>query len=285
MQGKTVLITGADGAIGRETTRGIARTGATVVMACIDRAQAEPVCSALQRETGNTRISVMQIDLAHLASIRDCAARFSREHQHLHVLVNNAGIYAHTRQETRDGFERTMGTNYLGPFLLTNLLVPLLRQTPGARIVNVASNAFSQGRIDIHDLHFRKKYQGFKAYAASKLAVVLFTRELAGRLQPAGVTVNALHPGHVATAIWNIWPGKWYQAVLDMIIRRLMSTPAQGAQTSIYLATADEVQGLTGMYFDNKKPRDISSKCTDAQLQKALWQLSEALTGVQWPPA
>lgn len=141
MEGKVVLITGADGAIGRETTRALARMGATIVMACLDLNEARPVAENIKLETGNKKIDLMQINLGSLNSIRTFAREFSQKHQKLHVLINNAGIYCTKREETEDGFEKTLGVNFLGPFLLTNLLLPILKRTPEARIINVSSNA------------------------------------------------------------------------------------------------------------------------------------------------
>ena len=281
MQNKVCLITGADGGIGRETTRGLAQKGATIVMACIDLDDAKPVYEEIKRESGNQNIEMMQVDLANLSSVRTFAREFSRRYQQLHVLINNAGTYHHTRQETAEGFEKTIGINYLGPFLLTNLLVPVIQQTPASRIINVSSNAHFQGRVDVNDLHFQKKsYQGFKAYSASKAAIVLFTQELAERLKGSDVTVNALHPGHVATNIWNIWPGTWRQKMIFKVFNRIMTSTEDAAQNSIYLASADEIQGVTGKYFDGKKVREPSPHCKDVQLQKSLWELSEKLTGL-----
>ena len=280
MKGKTVLITGADGGIGREITRALAKQGAALVMACIDADDARPVREEIVRESGNSAIEVMQIDLASLASVRKFAGGFSDRYLQLHVMINNAGVFCAKRQETADGFEKTIGINYLGPFLLTRLLLPVLRNTPEARIVNVSSNAFAQGRLDLNNLHLTKGYQGFKAYANSKLAIVLFTLELAERLKGSGITVNAVHPGHVATNIWNMWPGKWYQALLFKIIRLFARTPEEAAQNSIFLATADEVQGVTGTYFDDRKPKALSPVCRDVTLRKNLWELSEKLTGL-----
>ena len=280
MKGKTVLITGADGGIGRDITRALAKKGASIVMACIDANDARPVREEIVRESGNSAIEIMQIDLASLASVRKFAGGFSDRYLQLHVLINNAGVFCAKRQETADGFEKTIGINYLGPFLLTHLLLTVLNKTPEARIVNVSSNACFQGKLDLNNLHLRKGYQGFKAYANSKLAIVLFTLELAERLKGSGITVNAVHPGHVATNIWNMWPGKWYQALLFKIIRLFARTPEEAAQNSIFLATADEVKGVTGTYFDNRKPKALSPVCKDVTLRKNLWALSEKLTGL-----
>ncbi len=280
MQGKTVLITGADGGIGSETTKGIARKGATIVMACLDLNDAKPVYEDIKRESGNENIEMMHIDLASINSIRAFATQFSQKYQQLNVLINNAGVFCWNREETEEGFEKTMGVNYLGHFLLTNLLLPVLTQTPGARIFNVSSNAYFRGKIDLNDLHLKKKYKGVNAYNSSKLAVVLFTQEMAERLKETDVTVNALHPGHAATNIWNMWPGKWYQALLFKILKMLMKPTVEAAQNSIYLASSDEVKGITGKYFDNKKTKDVSPNAKDVQLQKGLWELSEKLTGL-----
>jgi len=275
-----VLITGADGGIGSETTKGIARKGATIVMACLDLNDAKPVYEDIKRESGNENIEMMHMDLASINSIRAFAAQFSQKYQQLNVLINNAGVFCWKREETEEGFEKTMGVNYLGHFLLTNLLLPVLTQTPGARIFNVSSNAYFRGKIDLNDLHLKKKYKGVNAYNSSKLAVVLFTQELAERLKDTDSTVNALHPGHAATNIWNMWPGKWYQALLFKILKMLMKPTVEAAQNSIYLASSDEVKGITGKYFDNKKTKDVSPNAKDVQLQKGLWELSEKLTGL-----
>ena len=280
MKGKTVLITGSDGGIGRETTMGIAHKGATIVMASIDLDIGNPVCEEIKKESGNSNIDVMHLDLSSLSSIREFVNQFSQKYQQLHVLINNAGIYCANRQETRDGFEKTIGTNYFGHFLFTNLLLPIIKQTPEARIISLSSNAYFQGQLNLDDLHFKKKYHGFKVYATSKLAIVLFILELAERLKGTGVTANAVHPGHIASNIWNMWPGKWYQTVLTKIIQRLMGSPKDGAQAGIYLACSDEVKGITGKYFDKKEIKDVSPKCKDPQLQKDLWQISEKLTGL-----
>jgi len=279
MQGKTVLITGADGGIGSETTRGLAKKGATIVMACLDLNDARPVYEDIKRESGNEKIELMQIDLASLGSVREFAKQFSQKYRQLDVLINNAGVFRWNREETEEGFERTMGINLLGHFLLTQLLLPILTKTPGARILTVSSNAYFKGKIDLNDLHFKKKYKGVNAYDASKLAVVLFTQELAERLKDTDITVNALHPGHAATNIWNMWPGKWYQAVLFIILKRLMHPTAEAAQNSIYLASSDEVKGITGKFFDNKKTKEAAANAKDVQLQKGLWELCEKLTG------
>ncbi len=304
MQGKTVLITGADGDIGRETTRGLAQKGAAVIMACIDKNAAMPLCESVKQESGNQNITVMQINLAKLSSIRKFADSFLKEHQQLHVLINNAGVYCHKRSETMDGFENTIGINYLGPFLLTNLLLPVIQNTPDSRIVNVSSDAHFQDKLDLQDFNTEKKYSGRKAYNRSKGALILFTQELAERLQNSTVTVNALHPGHAATGIWNIWPGTWRQSLITKMINRFMITPEEAALTSIFLATSAEAKGLSGKYFSRTKRKDQGSgmqpregvwplsahsvvklkepslQFRDKALQKALWELSEKLTAL-----
>jgi len=281
MRGKTVLITGANRGIGKETTRAIAGRGATIVMGCRNLAIAQPVCEAIRKESGNPQIEVMHVDLASLGSIREFAKQFCEKYQQLDVLFNNAGVLCLSREETLDGFEKTMGINYFGHFLLTRLLLPVLEQTPEARIINVSSIAHLWGRIDLSDLNFQKGYQGMKAYARSKLALVLFTQELAERLRGSNVTANSLYPGLVETEMWNLVPEqKWYQVILRMAERLILISKQEGAQTGIYLACSDEVKGITGKYFYRKRARITSRRCKDIRLQKELWQLSEKLTGL-----
>jgi len=283
MHGKIVLITGANSGIGKETARALAKESATVVMACRNLTKSIQVCEAIQEESGNRQVEVMQLDLASLSSVRAFTDQFAGKYLRLDVLINNAGIFSLRREETMDGFEKTMGVNYFGPFLLTNLLLPLIKQTPEARIVNVSSDAHFSGQIDLDDLNYKKKYPmfGFTAYGTSRLATILFTQELAERLQNAGVTVNALHPGTVATNIWNIGPkNKAYQRLINRITRSFLLSPEEGAQTSIYLASSDEVKGVTGKYFYKNRVKDGSPQCKDIQVQKSLWQISEKLTGL-----
>jgi NAD(P)-dependent dehydrogenase (short-subunit alcohol dehydrogenase family) len=281
MQGKIVLITGANSGIGKETARGLAKMGAAVVIACRNLTKAVHVYEAIKRESGNDQIEVMQLDLTLLRSIREFSSQFQLKHRQLNVLINNAGVMCAAKGETEDGFNRVMATNYLGPFLLTNLLLPLLKQTPESRIINVSSVAHLWGRIDLDDLNFRRKCRFGGPYASSKLALIFFTQELSERLKQSDITVNALHPGIVATNIYRIGPeGSWYQAVFRKMLSLVMISPQDGAQTSIYLASSDDVRGVTRKYFYKLNPSFVSPKCRDIQLQKGLWQLSEKLTGL-----
>jgi retinol dehydrogenase 14 len=275
-----VVITGANSGIGKETTRGLAARGARVVMACRSRHRAEPVRDALIRETGNDGISVMHIDLASLASIRTFGRTFAATHSHLDILINNAGTFSTSREETEDGFEKTMGTNHLGPFLLTHLLLPLLKRAPEARIVNVSSRAAFFGRIDLEDLQMTRSYgmAGFRAYAASKLANVLFTQELAERLSGTGITVNAVHPGEVNTNIWPRHSAFW--RFVDRIQSCFRKSAEEGARTVIFAATSERLKGVTGQFLVDERAGEVKGSCNNIGLQKALWRVSEELTGI-----
>lgn len=200
MKDKIVLITGANSGIGKETTRALAKKGATIIMACRNLEKAEPVCEMIQAESKNPNIKVMKLDLASLKSVRNFIQEFSVRYQKLNVLINNAGVFCMKREETEEGFELTMGVNHLGHFLLTYELLPILEKTPEARIINLSSDAHFSADLDLDDLHFkRRKYSGFKAYGSSRLATAFFTQELAERLKEKDITVNSLHPGHVDT--------------------------------------------------------------------------------------
>ena len=284
MKDKIVLITGANSGIGKETTRALAKKGATIVMACRNLERAESVCEMIKAESGNTNIEVMKLDLASLKSIRNFTQEFSARYQKLNVLINNAGTFCMKREETEDGFEKTIAINHLAPFLLTYELLPILEKTSEARIINVGSDAHFSGDLDLDDLHFkRRKYSGFKVYASSRLATIFFTQELAQRVKEKDVTVNALHPGHVDTNMWNIWqpPRRWYHSLLIRLMKLFLISAEEGAQTSIYLASSEEVKGITGKCFTKKKLKAVSKKCSDFKLQKELWELSERLTGIK----
>jgi NAD(P)-dependent dehydrogenase (short-subunit alcohol dehydrogenase family) len=279
MQGKTVLITGADGDIGRNTVQGIALKGARIVMACIDAKQAEPVRDAIIAETKNSNIEIMQLDLASQADIRRFVEEFSAKYTTLDVLINNAGVFSLKRFETEDGLEKTIGINYFGHYLLTTLLLPVIKRGEKARIINVSSDSYKQAKFDPDDLQTKVKYKtGMEAYSLSKLAIVLYTQELAEQLQGSGITVNAVHPGHVATGIWNMWEHpKWYQTLLIKVLNLFMITPEKGALTSVYVACSDEVDGITGKYFSKQKVVPIKSKYNTTQIQKQLWAITNEL--------
>jgi len=279
MQGKTVLITGADGDIGRNTVKGIACKGARIVMACIDAKQAEPVRDEIIAETHNSSIEIMQLDLASQADIRRFAEEFSARYSKLDVIVNNAGMFSLKRLETDDGLEKTIGVNYFGPFLLTSLLLPVIKNAGKGRIINVSSDAHKQAKFDPDNLQTRDNYKtGMEAYSLSKLAVILFTQELAEQLQGTGITVNVLHPGHVSSGMWDMWERpKWYQRLLIGALRLFLSTPEKGALTSIHLACSDEVAGITGAYFSKCKAVPVKSKFNTPQIQKQLWALTRKL--------
>lgn len=277
MQGKTVLITGADGDIGRCTTQGIALKGARIVMACLDVQLAEPVRDTIVRETGNTNIEIMQLDLASQTNIRRFAAEFAAGYDRLDVLINNAGVFSLKRFETEDGLEKTVGINYFGHYLLTALLLPIIKKSEKARIINISSDSYKQAKFNPDDLQTRLTYKtGMEAYSLSKLAIVLFTQELAEQLQGTGITVNAVHPGHVATGIWNMWEyPKWYQSLAVKLLNLFLISPEKGAMTSIYLACSEEVDGITGKYFSKQKPVAVKSKYTTTDIQKQLWNLTK----------
>jgi NAD(P)-dependent dehydrogenase (short-subunit alcohol dehydrogenase family) len=281
MQGKTVLITGADGDIGRNTTKGIAEKGAQIIMACIDLDQAKPVLEEIVNKTNNDNIELMQLDLSSQSNIHKFAENFTEKYNCLDVLINNAGVFSLKRFETEDGLEKTIGINYFGHYLLTSLLLPIIQKSKQGRIINISSDSYKQAKFDLDDLQSKIKYKGMGAYPSSKLALILFTQELAKRLKDSNITVNAVHPGHVSTGIWNMWENpKWYQSLTIKILNMFFISPDEGAQTSIHLATSDEVQNITGKYFSKKKPVNVKSKYNTMDIQRKLWALSKELTGL-----
>jgi NAD(P)-dependent dehydrogenase (short-subunit alcohol dehydrogenase family) len=282
MKDEWVLITGANRGIGFYITRQLAQMGANIIMACRDVSCSVPVCERLQEEVPGSQIEIMQVDLASLDSIRNFTQDFYQKYSTLNVLINNAGIFSMKREETKDGFEKTIGTNYLGPFLLTHLLKPVLEKTPNARIINLSSNAHYYARLNLENLDFKHGYHGFLAYAASKLAIVFFTQELAHRLEPSGVAAVSAHPGHVATQMWEIWPErKWLQSIISKILKSIMISPREGAQTIVKIATSEDLMKVTGGYFSDGKLKSASRKCKDITMQQDLWRLSERLTGIK----
>ena len=273
------LITGATSGIGRATAMALAAKGATVVVHGRSREKAEETAHAVSEATGAHTVEPIVADFAELDQVRRMAAEFRTRHSRVHVLVNNAGLVAFDRRTTADGFEAHFGVNHLAPFLLTNLLLERLKASAPARIVNVSSALHARGRIDFDDLQTKRGYRSVGAYAASKLANVLFTTELARRLDGTGVSANSLHPGVVATGLGADASGVvgfgWRMAKMFMI------KPEKGARTSIYLATSPEVEGVSGRYFDNCREVPTSAAARETDTAARLWQVSADLADLK----
>ncbi|XP_064643951.1 retinol dehydrogenase 14-like [Lineus longissimus] len=283
MVGKTVIITGANSGIGKESALDIARRGARVIMACRNTDEGEKVATEIKEKTGSTKIEVRKLDLASLASVRTFAEEIKRTENRLDVLLNNAGVMMCPPMKTADGFEMQLGTNHLGHFLLTNLLLDLLKSSAPSRIVNVSSRAYLRGKINFDDLMFEKKYNSSAVYSQSKLANIYFTTELAKRLEGTGVTANCLHPGVIDTNLLRHFTGAGWKALSVMaspLTKLMMKTPQEGAQTNIFLSVSEEVEGVTGKYFADCKEVQLLPHATDDEVGQKLWEVSEKLVGL-----
>lgn len=249
MTGKVVIITGANSGIGKATALDLAKRGAKVYLACRDQTRGEAAQLEVIKESGNQNVFYRQMDLASLESVRKFVAKFLAEEKELHALINNAGMVYNKYKETQEGFEMQMGVNHLGHFLLTNLLLDLLKKSSHSRIINISSLAHKFGSIDKNDLMNRKKaYKPFMVYANTKLANILFTRELTKHLLNTGVTVNAAHPGVVRTEIWKT-PKTLGGKIWNQIMVAFFKSPEEGAQTMIRLAVDPALENVTGQYF------------------------------------
>lgn len=278
MVGKVVMVTGANAGIGKETALSLARMGATVVLVCRSRSKGEAAQADIQTASNNPHVDLILADFASLAAVRRAAETFLARYDRLDVLVNNAGLYLGKRLLSADGYEMTFAVNHLAPFLLTNLLLDTLKASAPARIINVSSGAHAAGRIRFDDLQSARGYQGFRAYADSKLANILFSNELARRLAGTGVTANSLHPGAVASNFAQDTGGFFGQ--LFKLARPFMRTPEQGAQTSIYLASAPEIADVSGVYFVDSRPARTAPQANDAAAAQRLWEVSAELVGL-----
>jgi NAD(P)-dependent dehydrogenase (short-subunit alcohol dehydrogenase family) len=282
LAGKTLLITGATSGIGLEASLALARMGARIVMVGRDPLKTAERVGEVRSRSGTSRVESLLCDLASQAQVRALAESFLAKYERLHVLVNNAGTVYVKRTVTRDNVEATFAVNYLSPFLLTNLLLDRLIQSEPSRVVNVTSSGHYGGTLDLNDLGFERGYQIMRAYSRSKLAEVLFTRELARRLQGTGVTANCVHPGAVATSIWDRAPA--YTRPIFAVAKRIaMISPEAGAATLVYLAASPDVAGKTGLYFENNQPKAPSRLALDDALATRLWDESAKLVRLAVP--
>jgi retinol dehydrogenase 14 len=274
LSGKVVMVTGANAGMGKEISLGLARMGATLVMVSRDQKRGELAQADVRQQTGNADVELLVADLSSQQSIRQLVKEFKARHDRLHVLVNNAGMTSGSRTETVDGIETVFATNHLAPFLLTNLLLPVLTASAPARIVNVSSGAQAMGKIDFDDLESVRSYGEIRVYNASKLANILFTYELARRITGSGVTANAVEPGFVKTNLKVPFPFS--------IFSFMRGKAVDGAKPTVFLASSPEVAGVSGAFFNNKGVPIKSSRVTyEEAVADRLWKVSPELTRLE----
>jgi NAD(P)-dependent dehydrogenase (short-subunit alcohol dehydrogenase family) len=269
LKNKIVLITGATSGIGKETALGLAKLGATIVFTTRDNLKGEKTKKELITTTNNKNIHMLKCDLASFESIRNCCKEFKSKYDKLHVLINNAGVWDFKRRESKDGIENIFATNYLAPFLMTNLLLDILKKSSPSRVINVTSG-MHYGTINFDDIEFKQKFSGAKAYRQSKLGLILYTRLLAKKLEGTGVTINCVHPGMNKTDL-----GRDAGGFSQMIFKLMGKDPEIGAETSIFLASSPDVENITGEYFAKEKIRRSSKESYDMDLAEKVWNVSE----------
>ena len=279
MESKVVLITGGTSGIGRAAATALAAMGAEVVVTGRSRERGELAVEEIRDTSGNARVSLMLADLAVQAEVRGLAEEFRDRYDRLDVLVNNAGIIQSKRTQTPDGIELTLAVNHLAPFLLTNLLLDLLKKSAPSRIITVSSEARRGAKIDFEDLQSERRYRPFKVYGMTKLANILFTYELAERLEGTGVVANSLHPGGVNTNFGN--NNRSFGTLIFRAFKPFMRTPERGADTVVYLAVSPEAGKITGRYLTDRKVVSSFQDPHDEVMQKRLWEVSEALTNLE----
>ncbi|XP_037546696.1 retinol dehydrogenase 12 [Nematolebias whitei] len=282
LDGKTVLITGANTGIGKETAMDMAQRGARVILACRDMTKARIAADEIRQKSGNGNVTVKKLDLASLQSVRDFAKDVQENEDRLDVLINNAGIMMCPKWKTEDGFEMQFGVNHLGHFLLTNCLLDLLKKSAPSRIVIVSSLAHERGRIHFDDINLDKEYKPEKSYYQSKLANVLFARELAARLQGTNVTVYSLHPGVIRTELGrhSLQTMALWKRILFSVLIFLIKNPWEGAQTTIYCAVDESAANQSGLYYSDCALKTPAPHALDDAAAKKLWNLSASMVGL-----
>ncbi|XP_070576872.1 retinol dehydrogenase 11-like [Ptychodera flava] len=283
LHGKTVVITGANSGIGKEVSKELAKRGARLIFGCRDVTKGREAADKIGRETGNKMISVYKVDVADLDSVREFSEQIHDSEENVDILINNAGVYSCPYALTKNGFETQFGVNYAGHFLLTHLLLDLLKKSVPSRIINTTSVAYKGGKINFDNLNMKDNYKPSKAYCNSKLAVLLFTRELSRRLKGSGVTVNSVNPGltnsnlgrHVTADM------SWPRYLLGLaIVGMMFKTPKQGAQTTIYCAVEPSLDEVTGQYFSDCMQKDVSPPGDDDDVARHLWDTTVKLVGL-----
>ncbi|XP_035655820.1 retinol dehydrogenase 12-like [Oncorhynchus keta] len=280
LDGKTVIITGANAGIGKETAMDLAKRGGRIILACRDLGRAEAAQREIIEKSGNPNIVTRKMDLSDTKSIREFAELINREEKQVNILINNAGIMMCPYSKTADGFEMQFGVNHLGHFLLTFLLIDLIKRSRPARIINLSSMAHKWGWIQLEDINSERSYHSRRAYGQSKLANILSIRSLAKRLKDTGVTVYAVHPGIVRTELKRHM--NLALLISWKIVRPFTKTIVQGAQTSIYCAVEPELERESGGYYSDCKPSSCTRAAMDDEMAQKLWELSCQMLGITW---
>ncbi|CAH0407412.1 unnamed protein product [Chilo suppressalis] len=274
--GKIVLVTGGNAGIGYETAKDLADRGAKIILGCRSVVRGTAARDKIIAETGNSNVHVKQLDLASFKSIRACADDIIKNEKQLHILINNAGMVGTSYMKTEDGLLLDMQANHFGPFLLTSLLLPLLKSSAPSRIINLSSDAHTRGKVNLDDLNMEKeKYSSLQSYCNTKLCNVLMTSELAKRLAGTGVTTYSVHPGGVLT---DILRDHWWAPLFKVVVAPMFKSPWAGAQTTNYLAVSPEVDSLSGKYFADCREKTASLLGRDEKLAEGLWHVSEKIT-------
>ena len=282
LDGKVVIVTGANTGVGLCTVIDLARRGAIVIMACRNMNKGEQALEQAKKESGSKDLVLLKLDLSTLKSVRDFAKEFLSRYSKLHILINNAGIMMCPYSKTEDGFEMQIGTNHFGHFVLTNLLLKVLKESAPSRVVTVSSIGHQFGKMDFEDINFEKRpYSKLAAYGQSKLANILFAKELHNKVKDHGITSYALHPGSVNTELGRYdFGASIYYSTFGLLYGR---TPVQGAQTSIYCAVEEGLEAKSGGYFRNcGLTKSTADSCNEGHMKK-LWELSEQLTSTEFP--
>ncbi|OFV97696.1 MAG: short-chain dehydrogenase [Acidobacteria bacterium RIFCSPLOWO2_12_FULL_54_10] len=278
MKNRICLVTGATNGIGFAASMQLAKLGATVVVTGRNPQKTDATVQSIRATTGNNSVEGLVADFSSLQQVRGLAQAFLSRYDKLHVLMNNAGLWVTRRAVSADGFELTFAVNHLAPFLLTHLLLDTMKAAAPARIVNVSSQAHWRGELNFDDLQSETKFSGWTCYATSKLVNILFTAELARRLEGSGVTANSLHPGVVATGLVD--SNKGLTPWIAKLIKPFLWPPERGAATCTYLASSPQVDGITGKYFDNCREAPVSATARNTRTAQRLWQISEKLVGL-----
>ena len=283
MTGKVCLVTGANAGIGKATALGLARMGATVVMVCRNRERGESARAEIAAKSGSRNVDLLIADLSSQGSIRKLARAFTSRYPQLHVLLNNAGTITPRRRLTVDGLETQFAVNHLAPFLLTNLLLDTLKTSAPARVVTVSSQVHSKSPLNLDDFHSESEYTASQVYRKAKLANILFTYELARRLEGTGVTANCLHPGVIATKLLDDYMGGSHEAGFGSGAP-FGDSPKEGAAVVLHVATSPEIEGISGKYFYDNAVSETAPVTYDEEHARRLWDVSADLTGItSWP--